>query len=85
MKAEAVSSYPLQLPEDLLTEVQQLAAANQTPIDQWLLEAIAEKVGAERSVRLMQECAKKADYDRFDQILARVPDVEPIPGDELGT
>lgn len=26
---------------------------------------------------------ERADYTRFDEILARVPDIDPIPGDEL--
>jgi hypothetical protein len=78
-----MSSYPLQLSEELMAEVRRLAEENQTPIDQWLRVAIAERVEAERGLRLLKSYAEKSDYDRFDQILARVPDVKPIGGDEL--
>ena len=78
-----MSSYPLKLPEALIEEIRRLAAENQISLEQWLLAAIAEKVEAEQFVRLLRRSAKRADYARFDEILARVPDVEPIPGDEL--
>jgi hypothetical protein len=78
-----MSSYPLQLSEELMAEVRRLAEENHTPIDQWLRGAIAEKIEAERSLRLLKSYAGKANYDRFDQILERVPDVDPIVGDEL--
>ena len=37
----------------------------------------------ENTKRIFQEYAAKADFDRFNALLARVPDVEPLPGDEL--
>ncbi len=78
-----MSSYPLQLPEELMQEVRRLAEVNQVPVEQWLIAAIARHVAAERSLSHLWLAAQAADYDRFDQILARVPDVNPIPGDEL--
>ncbi len=77
-----MSPYPLQLPEDLMQEVRRLAEANQVPLEQWLITAIAQKVEVERSLSRLHQAAQRAGYDRFDQILARVPDVEPLPGDE---
>lgn len=77
-----MSSYPLQLPEELMEEIRRLAAENQVSLDQWLLAAILEKVGFERTVRLLRRFSERA-YTRFDEILARVPDIDPIPGDEL--
>ncbi len=37
----------------------------------------------ENTQRVFQEYAAKADFDRFNASLERVPDVEPLPGDEL--
>jgi hypothetical protein len=48
-----------------------------------LITAIKGYVAAERSLGHLREAAQAANYDRFDQILARVPDVNRIPGDEL--
>ena len=78
-----MSSYSLDLPKDLLEEIQQVAQANQLSIDQWFLNAIAHKLEAEKTQRIFQGYAQNADFDRFDQILAKVPDVEPMSGDEL--
>lgn len=78
-----MSSYPLQLPETLLKEIQRLAKENQVSIEQWLLSAVTEKIEAEKVVRLLRSYAEKADYNRFDKILESVPDTEPIAGDEL--
>ena len=78
-----MSSYPLQLPNDLLEEIRQLANENDVSLDQWLIAAISEKVGAARTERLLRGYAARLDQAQFDQILARVPDVEPLPGDEL--
>ncbi len=78
-----MSHYPLQLPETLLKEIQRLAEENQVSIEQWLLSAVTDKIEAQKVVRLLQSYAEKADYNRFDEILESVPDIEPIAGDEL--
>jgi len=78
-----MSSYPLELPEELMQEVRRLAQVNQISLEQWLITVIERYVAAERSLSHLREAAQAANYDRFDQILARVPDVNPIPGDEL--
>jgi predicted transcriptional regulator len=78
-----MSSYSLNLSSDLLEEVQQLAEADRLSLDQWLLSAIAQKIESERTRKLFQSYTEKADVATFNEILARVPDVPPMPGDEL--
>ena len=78
-----MSSYSLNLSSDLLEEVQQLAEEDRLSLDQWLLSAIAQKIEAERTRKLFQSYAEKANVEKFNEILARVPDMPPIPGDEL--
>ena len=75
--------YPLQLSFELMQEVRRLAEVNQMPLDQWFISVIAQKVEVERSLGQLRLAAQGVDYGRFDEILARVPDVEPMPGDEL--
>jgi biopolymer transport protein ExbD len=48
-----------------------------------LVSAIAQKLEQEKTRQIVAHYSRKADFDRFDQIMARVPDVEPVPGDEL--
>jgi len=78
-----MSSYRLELPEELMQEVRLLAQVNQISLEQWLITVVERYVSAEGSLSHLREAAQAANYDRFDQILARVPDVSPIPGDEL--
>lgn len=78
-----MTSYPLSLPNDLLEEIRQLAAENDVSLDQWLIAAISEKVGVAKTQRLLQQYAAKADESKLARILAKVPDSEPLPGDEL--
>lgn len=78
-----IQSYKrLQLPEELMEEVCRLATENQVSLEQSPLAAIAE-VGAEQTVRMLRYFSGRANYSRFDEILARVPDTEPILGDAL--
>ena len=56
-----MSSYPLQLPEELMQEVRRLAQINQVPLEQWLVAAIAQKVEAERSLSRLRQAAQTGD------------------------
>jgi hypothetical protein len=78
-----MSRYKLNLPSDLLEELQRLALDGRESLDQWLLGAIAQRLEIEKSLKILQQYAAKADDVRFRKILARVPDVPPMPGDEL--
>jgi len=78
-----MNTYSLKLSNELLEEIQEIAQDSQLSLDQWVLSAIAQKLETEKTKRIFQTYAKKADLDRFNAILARVPDIEPIPGDEL--
>lgn len=78
-----MSTYPLELPNELLAEAQKLAAENQIPLAQWLMSAINAKIEAEKARTLLASYAQNADYTQFDAILSRVPEVPPIEGDEL--
>lgn len=45
--------------------------------------ALAEKLSSVITVEYLEERAKGAKLERFEQLLAKVPDVEPIEGDKL--
>jgi hypothetical protein len=78
-----MSAYPLELPPELLAEAQKLAAEDQVPLSQWVTSAIRAKIQAAKTRQLLQSYVQKADDAKFGTILARVPDVPPIKGDEL--
>jgi hypothetical protein len=78
-----MSLYSLDLPNELLEEIQAIAQESQVSIEQWFLAAIAQRLEMEKTRTIFQKYAQKADLDRFDEILARVPGGDPVPGDEL--
>jgi len=47
------------------------------------LQAIAQKVEWEKTRGVFRQYAAQADFARFDALMMRVPDVDPLPGDEL--
>jgi hypothetical protein len=78
-----MSSSVFPLPTPLLDQVKRLAADRQIPWEQWLLLAIQERVEAEQSFQVLRGYADRVDLAAFDAVMAKVPDVEPMPGDEL--
>ena len=78
-----MSTYSLDLPPELLEKAEEIATENQIPLSQWIASAISARIEAEKTKRLFEEYAKKADDAVFDAVLARVPDVPPMEGDEI--
>jgi hypothetical protein len=75
------SSFPL--PTPLLDEVKHIASDRQISWEQWLLSVIQERVEAEQSFQLLRSYSDRLDLEAFDAVMAKVPDVKPIAGDEL--
>lgn len=78
-----MSEYSLEIPAKLIAEAQKLAADRQISLSQWVTSAIEAAVEAEENRRRIESYARNVDYEKFDAILARVPDVPPIEGDEI--
>lgn len=78
-----MSTYPLDLPSELLEKAEKIAAKDQMSLSQWIASAISARIEAEKTRQLFEEYAKKADDAVFDAVLARVPDVPPMEGDEI--
>ena len=72
-----------QVPELLLREVQELAENQNATVDQIVSVALAAQVFAWRTRESIASRAARVDWERVDEILARVPDVPADPGDEL--
>ena len=77
-----MSTLSLRLPESLHRKVRELAEKESISINQFIATAVAEKMAALLTEEYLAERARRADPAAFDRILARVPDVPPIPGDE---
>ena len=78
-----MSSLSLRLPDSLHAKIRELAASDDVSINQFIATAVAEKAAAMLTLAFLEERAKRGDPAAFDRILARVPDVPPLLGDEL--
>jgi predicted transcriptional regulator len=78
-----MSSLSLRLPDSLHAKIRELAARDDVSINQFIATAVAEKTAAMLTLEFLEERAKRGDPVAFDRILARVPDVSPLPGDEI--
>ena len=71
-----------QVPDMLLKEVKELAVKQNASVDQIVSLALAAQVSAWRTRESIASRANRVAWKEVDDILARVPDVAPTPGDE---
>lgn len=72
-----------EVPDLLLQEVKELAEKQNASVDQIVSVALVAQVSAWRTRESVTSRAKRVNWQKVDEILARVPDVPPEPGDEL--
>jgi hypothetical protein len=78
-----MSAITIDVPESLFGRLKEVAAIDKSTPEQFALLALAEKLSSVITVEYLEERAKRAKLDRFEQLLAKVPDVEPVEGDRL--
>ena len=79
-----MSTMSLRLPESLHQKVRELAEREGVSINQLVTTALAEKISALLTEEYLQARAERGSRERFQEILKKVPDTRPEPGDELG-
>src|SRR5205807_5663070 len=82
-KVKGMNNLQAEVPELLLQEVKELAAKQNASVDQIVSVALAAQVSAWRTRESIASRAGRVNWQKVDEILARVPDVPPVPGDEL--
>ena len=78
-----MSTISLRLPDSLHKKVRELARQENVSINQFITLALAEKISALITEDYLEERAARGQRDKFEQALARVADVEPLPKDAL--
>ena len=76
-------SLNVNIPESLHRRAQSLAQDDGVPLDQFIATALAEKVAALDADSYIRERAARGSREKFDRVLAKVPDVEPEVHDRL--
>ena len=80
------AAYALKLPQSLKSAAQRLAREDGVSLNQWIVVALAEKVGAvETTAEFLKQRAMRADHSAFQAILDKVGSYPPLAGDELPT
>lgn len=77
------TAYPLRLPPSLKEEVNKAAALDKISINQFIAQAVAEKLAALRASRFFAERRSRADFEQFRAILLRKNGQPPRDGDTL--
>lgn len=80
-----MSNYALRIPNSLFDYAKRCAEEESVSMNQFFVMAIAEKVSALKTEAYFRERAGRADASRAREILKKVPDVPPVPGDELAS
>jgi hypothetical protein len=78
-----MSTMSLRLPESLHEKVRELARKEGVSINQLVTLAVAEKLSALLTEEYIMQRAARGNLEKFERVLAKVPDVAPLPGDEL--
>lgn len=78
-----MSTISLRLPESLHESARALAEKENISINQLITLALAEKVSALMTEEYLGVRAKRGSRDKFQAVLAKVPDVEPEERDRL--
>ncbi|MEW6303204.1 MAG: hypothetical protein AB1705_07025 [Verrucomicrobiota bacterium] len=71
------------VPDYLAKQAFALAERENVPVDQIVALALSAQLAAWKGSDDMATRARRADSAKFDRIMSRVPDVPPMPGDEL--
>ncbi len=79
------SNYALRLPASLKREVEKVARADGTSLNQFIVSAVAEKLSVLRTVDFFEERRERADIDAALAIMNRARGEKPRDGDEIAS
>ena len=71
------------IPDTLYQQVEALAKRENISVEQLVTIALSAQVSAWMTKDYIEEKAKQGRWDKFQQVLNKVPDVEPEPQDSL--
>ena len=78
-----MSTLSVRLPDSLHKRVKQMAEGEGISMNQLITLAVTEKVSALMTVEYLEERAKRGSRQKFEAVLANVPDIEPEVYDRL--
>ena len=79
----SVSNFALRLPPSLMEDVKAIASKDSVSVNQFVVQAVAERVAMLRERGYLAQRAARAKPDGITRILEIAGDDTAIPGDEL--
>lgn len=79
----SVSNFALRLPPSLMADVKAIAANDSVSVNQFIVQAVAERVAILRDRDYLAQRRARAKPGGMLRLLEKVGDDTPIPGDEL--
>ncbi len=78
-----MSVITINVPPSLFDKLMEVTAKDRSTPEHFALLALAEKLSSVITLEYPEERAKRAKIERFEQLLSKVPDVEPEDHDRL--
>ena len=78
-----MSALSLRLPESIRRHIREIAKKEGVSINQFISSAVSEKISALMTEDYLETRANRAKQRDFRKILVKVPDRQPLPGDEV--
>ncbi len=78
-----MSVLTINLPESLAEKLRKTSEKEQVEPEQLVVIAVAEKLANLKSIGCLEERAARANLEDFEQILDRIPDIEPEEYDKI--
>ena len=78
-----MSTITVQLPDSLKQGIEELSAREGFSVEQFMASAAGEKLAVMKTMDYLRQEAAAGRREDFEKFLASVPDVPPMPGDEI--
>ena len=77
-----MNGFLVELPAELQAEVARRASQKPGGESAWVADAVREKLAACAQLEYLEARAARGSRAAYERVLAKVPAVEPLPGDE---
>jgi hypothetical protein len=77
-----MNSFIVELPPELHAEVARRAGQGPGGESAWVADAVREKLAACATLEYLEGRAARGSRPAYERVLAKVPAVDPVPGDE---
>lgn len=78
-----MSSITVRLPDSVHRKVKEVAKVDGVSINQFISSAVGEKLASVLTENYLEERAKRGDREKFEQVLKKVSEREPLDEDRL--